>query len=278
LYGYFNVVLNPVIEETGVEANTSLLGKLYAGASPMPMAWQQKDEADGCKLYTPMALLCQPSCSGGALCVATNTCMAYPPTQTVGSLTVRGLGSTELTMSPIANSYQLPAGTKLPYPPCSAGSKIELVAEGGEHAGFTLAAECVAPIEAPDRVAIASGQPLALSWTAAKTGTARVGVLLDISQHGTSKGKIECDTDDDGSLSIPAKLVDALVALGISGFPTVVLTRSSSNKAADGGPPNVKLSVSAPYRSAVEIPGLTSCAVDADCPNGELCQKDLKCE
>jgi hypothetical protein len=278
LYGYFNVVLNPVIEETGAEPNTSLLGKLYAGESPSPMAWQLKEEAEDCKLYTPMALLCQPACSGGALCVSTNMCMPYPPTQTVGSLTVKGLGSSELMVNPIANSYQLPAGTKLPYPPCSAGSKIELAADGGEHAAFTLAAECVAPVEAPDSVKIANGQPLALNWTAAKAGTTRIGVLLDISQHGISKGKIECDTTDDGSLSIPAKLVDALVELGISGFPTVVLTRTSASKAADGGPPNVKLNVSAPYRSAVEIPGLTSCTVDADCPDGRRCQKDLKCE
>jgi hypothetical protein len=116
------------------------------------------------------------------------------------------------------------------------------------------------------------GQPLALRWTAqAATGT-RVHVLLDISQHGTSKGKIECDTADDGMLDVPTKLVDALVDLGISGFPTVLLTRESEGKSG-----NVVLNISAPYRSAVEIPGLTSCTEDSECPMGQKCLTDLKC-
>jgi Cys-rich repeat protein len=28
----------------------------------------------------------------------------------------------------------------------------------------------------------------------------------------------------------------------------------------------------------VEIPGLVSCLEDADCPTGQTCQDDLKCE
>jgi hypothetical protein len=277
LYGYFNLVLNPAVEETDTGGNTTFLGKLYDGPNPAPMAWQKKDEADDCELDTPNAVLCQPACGGGAVCVSTNDCVPYATAQTAGTLTLTGLGSSEIRMDPRANNYQLPAGTNLAYPPCRAGAKIELAADGGGHAGFTLAAECVAPIEAPASVTITKGEPLALRWTAGTTAGMHLSVLLDISQHGTSKGKIECDTEDDGMLDIPPKLVDALLDLGISGFPTVLLTRESESKPATGGSGNVVLNVSAPYRAAIVIPGLNSCADDTQCPAGQTCQSDLKC-
>src|SRR3954451_18923477 len=65
LCGYFNIVLNPALEDTGTAASTSLLGKLYDGENPTPMTWQKQDEADGCQLETPNAVLCQPACGSG---------------------------------------------------------------------------------------------------------------------------------------------------------------------------------------------------------------------
>jgi hypothetical protein len=277
LYGYFNLVLNPPVAETDTAGNTTVLGKLYDGPNPTPMAWQKKDEADDCELDTPNAVLCQPACGSSAVCVSTNDCVPYATAQTAGTVKLTGLGSTELSLDPRANNYQLPAGTNLAYPPCSAGAKIALAADGGGHGSFLLEAECVAPIEAPARVTLTKGQMLALRWTAGTTAGARLHVLLDISQHGTSKGKIECDTDDDGMLDIPPKLVDALLDLGISGFPTVLLTRESESKPATAGTTSVLLNVSAPYRAAIEIPGLTSCSNDSQCPAGQTCLPDLKC-
>jgi hypothetical protein len=272
LYGYFNIVMNPAIEETSTPANTTLLGKLYDGENPSPMNLQKKDEVDDCQLLTPIAVLCQPACGSGAVCVSTNTCMPYATAQTAGTVKVKGLGASEISMEPRANNYQLPAGTMLEYPPCGAGAKIELTAEGGGHGAFKIEALCIAPLETSPQVTLMKGSPLALRWTAqAATGT-RIHVLLDISQHGTSKGRIECDTADDGMLDVPAKLVDALIDLGISGFPTVLLTRENEGKSG-----NVVLNVSAPYRSAVEIPGLTSCTEDSECPMGQKCLSDLKC-
>lgn len=278
LYGYFNVVLNPPVEETNTAGNTTFLGKVYDKPNPTPMAWLKTDEADDCEIDTPNAVLCQPACGNSAVCVSTNNCVPYATAQTAGTVILKGLGSSEISLTPRANNYQLPAGTDLAYPPCSAGAKIELAADGGGHGAFVLEAECVAPIETPPSVMITQGQALALRWTAGSTSDTRLHVLVDISQHGTSKGKIECDTDDDGSLDIPPKLVDALLDLGFSGFPTVVLTRTSESKPATGGSVNVLLNVSAEFRAAIVIPGLTSCAADdSQCPAGQTCLPDLKC-
>jgi hypothetical protein len=273
LYGYFNVVLNPPVEETATMGNTAFLGKVYDGPNPTPMAWQKKDEADDCQLDTPNAVLCQPACGSTAVCVSTNNCVPFAAVQSAGTLKLKGLGANEISVEPRANNYQLPAGTNLAYPPCTAGAKIELAADGGGHGALSLEAECVAPLEAPASVMLMKGQTLALRWTAGTTAGTRLHVLLDISQHGGSKGKIECDTADDGMLDIPPKLVDALLDLGLSGFPTVVLTRESESK----GSGNVLLNVSAPYRAAIEVPGLTSCADSSQCPAGQACLADLKC-
>jgi len=275
LYGYFNIVLNPAVEETATAASTSLLGKVYDGENPTPMAWQKTDEAEGCTLDTPNAVLCQPVCGGSAVCVSANNCVPYATAQTAGTATVKGLGSADIAMEPRANNYQLPAGTTLPYPPCTAGAKLSLAADGGGHGALMVETSCIAPVEAPASVTLTKGQPLALRWTAPANTGSRMHVLLDISQHGTSKGKIECDTDDDGMLDIPAKLSDALLALGFSGFPTVLLTRENESAPASGG---VVLNISSPYRSAIAIDGLTSCTEDTDCPAGKMCASDLKCE
>jgi hypothetical protein len=222
-----------------------------------------------------MAVLCQPACGSSAVCVSSNNCVPYATAQTAGSVTVKGLGTADITMEARANNYQLPAGTTLPYPPCTPGSKISLAADGGGHGALALEASCIAPLEAPPTVKITKGQPLALRWTAPGATGSRIHVLLDISQHGTSKGKIECETDDDGMLDVPAKLSDALLALGFSGFPTVLMTRENESAPASGG---VVLNVSAPYRAAIQIDGLVSCTEDTDCPSGQKCAVDLKCE
>jgi hypothetical protein len=279
LYGYFNVTLNPALEETNSPPSTSFVGKLFAGPSPSPMAWVQKMEAGGCKLYTPNVVFCEQPCTGGAVCTADDTCTPYPMVQTVGTVTLTGLGPSAISMEPKANNYQPPAGTTLPYPPCAAGAELKLSAAGGSYPPFTLSARCIEPLELAEGVHITKGQPIALSWKpGASSVKSNVNVLLDLSHHGGSKGKIECDVPDNGALSIPAPMVDALVELGISGFPTVIVTRQLDGGAADGGPAHVFLRLSAPYHRTIEIPGLVSCNEDTQCPAGQRCQADLKCE
>ena len=91
-----------------------------------------------------------------------------------------------------------------------------------------------------------------------------------------TKGKIECDVDDDGALSIPASLTDALTDLGIAGFPTVMVTRSAigSTRTALG---RVDLRIYGYAEVAVLIPGLISCTDDSECAGGKVCRDDKTC-
>jgi hypothetical protein len=82
--------------------------------------------------------------------------------------------------------------------------------------------------------------------------------------------------DDTGSFEIPEPLVTALVDDGLSGFPTVVIVRSSVDSASID-PGCVELRVKSEVTLPVEIPGLTSCDGDEDCTPPETCQSDLTC-
>jgi hypothetical protein len=126
---------------------------------------------------------------------------------------------------------------------------------------------------------VEEGTPLRLSWTApAEPEHTRVNVHFDISHHGGARGLIECDVADTGSLEIAAELVDGLVDLGVSGFPTLVLTRSAKAHGSTLQADPVVLTVSSSFDNLVVIPGLTSCTSDEHCEGGETCQPDFRCE
>ena len=138
----------------------------------------------------------------------------------------------------------------------------------------------IAPLELPDGASyeLAPDRPLSLTWTPpGKPNISRVQVKLDISHHGGTKGKIECDVDDDGSFEIPAAMVTELLSLGIAGFPTVALTRSSvgSTIIPEG---RVDLEVYSYVERAIEIEGLVSCTEDSQCGSMGTCGDDKRCQ
>lgn len=275
LYGSFEVTLKAASSETGTPASTGFIGRLYAGATPVPMTLKEQMEVGACKLLTPSPVFCSPTCTGGAVCVSENNCAPFPAVKTAGMVTLTGLGSSALPMEPRNNTYQLPAGTTLPYPPCTQGAEVKLDAAGGESGPFALTTACIAPLEATATVKIVRGQALMLRWNApADSGKSRIAMVMDLSQHGTSKGRIECEVPDTGSYAIVSRLIDALLELGLSGFPYVEVTRESVAPAQK----NLTLDLKAPLRIDIEIDGLTSCMDDDDCPAEQTCQADLKCE
>jgi hypothetical protein len=127
----------------------------------------------------------------------------------------------------------------------------------------------------------------AATWGAAKNPEqSRLLLDLDISHHGGTRGRIVCDTDDDGELTISGELMTALIGLGVAGFPTVELTRVSSG-GADIAQGCVQLRVSSFVCQAVTVADVTSCTdttCSADssgwvpCPDGMTCRSDLVCE
>jgi hypothetical protein len=136
----------------------------------------------------------------------------------------------------------------------------------------------IAPLELTARAQPVSGQPLALAWKPpAQANVSRIEIEMDLSHHGGSKGKIECDVPDTGSLAIPAAQITALQGLGISGFPTVIVTRVATGSTTTRLG-RATLRVVASVERAVEVEGLHSCTANEDCPAGMTCQVDLKCK
>jgi hypothetical protein len=262
---------------------TTLVGKLYDGPTPSLVVWEVAASEGDCKLLTPRVPFCSTPCGGSAACVEDDTCQAYPTSQSAGTVHITGLqrlsGEAELDINPGSGGYQLPGDAQLAFPPFEAGERVSLEAAGAQFPAFALSASGVGLLSlAEDPIVLAEGSALTLRWTAAQSPDAsRIGVELDVSHHGGTKGKIVCETADSGSLEIPASQVTGLLRLGVAGFPAIVVTRSNTGTASTSNG-KVELVISSQVKRDVEIAGLTSCDVDADCPDGQTCQSDLTCQ
>lgn len=287
LLGSFTVQLvAPRLETDGTTTPgfTSVLGKVYDGVQPETVIWETEASEAGCTLATPRVPFCSVGCGSTAACVADETCQPYPTSQSVGAATLAGVHTaaddTTIELSAVANTYQPPAGVTLAYPGFAEGDAVTVAASGSAFtSAFTVGARGVSSLELVGSAAIAlvAGQPLALAWTAPGAGDSTVHVKLDISHHGGSKGKVECDVGDTGSLALPAAMVDRLLELGAAGFPTVIVTRSTVGHAAAASG-HVDLVVSSQVEVPIGVPGIESCTDDTDCTAPETCQSDLTCK
>ena len=170
-------------------------------------------------------------------------------------------------------------GLPLAYPPFAPGAPVKVSGSGGDVGAFSVSGKGCSPLQVltEDPVTVESGKPIELRWTPPAAGEATVvQVALDLSVHGGTKGKIECEVPDTGSLVIDGALVTRLIALGTAGFPSVVLARSSTTfLALPTG--QIKLSLMSEAQRAIRMPGQISCEQDSDCPSGQVCQGNLLC-
>ncbi|MEO6601906.1 MAG: hypothetical protein ABIQ16_18655 [Polyangiaceae bacterium] len=261
------------------DATTNIVGTVYDGPTPATTIWEKPQVEGACTLTTPRIPFCNTACGGSSVCVEDDTCMAYPIAHGVGTVTVTGVKTTDdqsaFTMTPIKNNYQPTAS--LAYPPFADGDAVTIAAAGDFFPAFSVSSKGIAPLALTStELSLKSGQPLDLAWTKGAVGNARIHVKLDISHHGGSKGQIECDADDSGSISIPSTLIGKLLALGVSGYPTVIVTRRATGSTTISAG-RVELVVSSVVEHPVTIDGLTSCTADKDCASGKTCQDDLAC-
>jgi hypothetical protein len=192
---------------------------------------------------------------------------------------VKGLtgdgGAAPLTLPPVAPrfDYLLPTNVTLAYPPFAAGAEVEVAGQGGDLGSFVLRGRGITPLAIPDGgvPVVRPGMPFVVRWspgTAAEQ--ARVQVSLDLSFHAGTKGRIQCDVPDSGTLEISAVMMNKLLALGTAGYPKVVLARS--NVASQELPVGrVKLTIFCEILHTLVIEGQTSCTEDKDCPPGQTC-------
>jgi hypothetical protein len=287
LVGQFQVSLVAPIPASGstpeTPGHTTLVGKVSDGPTPQLIVWEEAAQDGSCKLLTPRVPYCSQTCSGGSVCVENEKCQKYPSARSIGTVQAKGLktvsGATEFSMDPVANNYQPPTSVTLAYPAFAEGDSIRLEASGGSFAAFTLQAQGITSLTLPsDTISLAENQAVSLTWAPpGKADIAKIQVKLDISHHGGTKGKIECEAADSGSLQLSASLVTQLLKLGVAGFPTIVVTRSAVGSATISAG-RLDLVISSEVEKAVTIPGLNSCNKDTDCPDNQKCQPDLTCK
>jgi hypothetical protein len=260
------------------DAYTAVLGMMYDGPLPSSMVFKEI-ASDGCsRLYERLFPFCDPDCGSLAACVADDSCQPYPTALDIGTVTMSGLktndGKTSFSMDPINRTYQF---TSLVYPPCNEGEVVTLHAAGNSSVpAFSLTVKGISPLTLlNDTIKMIDGQPIDLRWTPPTvTGNSTIFVLIDISYHGGTKAKIECDCDDDGSLTIPAVLLDRLKTFGISGYPKLEISRRATSTDTSA---KAKIVLESKVARIMYIPGIINCSGDSDCPVGQTCGADLRC-
>jgi hypothetical protein len=216
---------------------------------------------------------CSTSCALPSVCDGA-ACVAGPTAKTVGTVTVTGLDAALSATPNSQKSYYapVPAGS---FPPVAPGAAVVLAASGGDYAGFSLLGGGFPLIESPSKtLPLETGRPFTVTWTPPPApAVSRMFVKLDIAFHGGVDAQIQCDVPDNGGVTVPVSLVDALIARGIAGFPSAFLIRRTIDSAdVDTGGGCVDFSITTTFNGTtgiqLMIPGVTSCNEDTDCGTG----------
>ena len=266
--GLFSIVL--AADYTAVE------GRVADGVVPANVRVATDSEGD-CRLLEGRSLSCEPACRAGETCNDAGACIAYPTAQSVGAVTVVGL-SVPLSMQPTSLGAYNSAATSIPHPGFGEGDAITLTALGAVLPGFTLEGRGVAALSVTtDEVVLVRDAALALDWTPGADASARIRMVLDLAHHGGIAASLECDAvADDGHFELPARLVSALLDIGVAGYPTLTVSRRTADSETIA-PGCVELAVLSEVTLPVVVPGLTSCSSDEQCTDSQTCQADLTC-
>lgn len=262
-----------------VEATTDYTvvdGNVLDGIIPAAVL-QPVTESDDCKLLQRLNPFCDPACDSDETCDFDGTCIPYPTGQDLGAVTITGLAK-EVVMNAVVPGYRY-FYTSLPHPGFEAGAAIHLSSAGATVPALTLDGLGVDALTILDETwLIVDGAPLTITWEAPTNPGAVVKVEMTIDQHGVTPYLLTCTFDDDGEGTVPAELITAFVANGVSGFPNGTLSRMTADKATVGAG-CVDFVVAAPRSGTVRVDGETPCTRDEDCPEGQTCNEELeKCE
>jgi hypothetical protein len=235
---------------------------------------------DACTLLKAENPYCSGGCASGEVCSSDSVCVASALSQSVGDVAIAGFAQ-PVTMKPVVpgNNYFVSGDVEFPHPGFEPGAPAMLTAQGADLPGFTLRGTGVASLAlAAGDWQLERGKPFAISWDEGSVAEARLRVTLRVDQHGNSPVTMTCLTEDDGELEIAAKLIDALLDAGISGFPTGNVYRETIDSVElDAG--CVEFGVGAHEQRTLKVAGYVPCMKQADCPEGTTCNVALeRCE
>lgn len=281
-FGTFNIKIIPEDVEAGDPAYTTIVGSMCDGPSPPEIIFKEVMTSGSCKLMKAVSPFCSENCVLGSKCVAEDSCMPEPKVISVGNVTVKGMinkgEKTAFTMEPDEYfNYQM-VNVPLDYPPFSTGDTITLSAAGSGSAGaFEIKVLGITPLVVlSDTLELADGKDITIKWEPpAKSGVSKIYVRMNISYHGGTKGEIQCEAEDNGSLTIPGAMLDKLKSYGFAGWPCVYITRRSTGIDEVS---KAKAVVECTITKLLTIPGLKSCNNQpGECPEGQTCV-DRRCQ
>ncbi len=249
---------------------TAVSGEVQDGVVPIAVL-ENVLEIDDCRLMRRNVPFCEPACDPGETCDFDGQCIPYPSNLDVGTVTITGLNK-EVVMEPPGEGY--PASyfdTQMPHPGFDPGAAVQLDASGNEIPGFTLYGEGSAPISIPDDPWIVrEDEPLEVTWTAESGDQVRILLRFNIDQHGATPVEVWCDVEDSGSASIPAEVMNGLIAYGVSGYPSGDAYRRSLDSV-DTEVGCVEFEVSSHVHGDLQVEGHIPCDSPDDCPEGMEC-------
>jgi len=160
----------------------------------------------------------------------------------------------------------------------SGSETVTLAADADEIAPFSIATTGITALAVTTQsMALTRDNPAVLDWEAGSgDASTKMEIELNIANHGGTPAVVQCLSEDSGHFEIPVSMVNALLDLGFSGFPSVSLTRAASNTA-NTGYGCVDLRTQSTTVLNVDIEGLISCSDNTDCPDDQTCQADLTC-
>ena len=156
---------------------------------------------------------CEPWCSVGQTCTPEGVCEDIPDRASAGTLTFGGL-TIPLAMEPNdIDLYNLL--TALPDDLYAPNTVVAVTADGDELPAFDLQVRTVEPMEPAVAFSIATdmvpGQDAVLTWQPGD-GTARVRWEMHTILHAGNGPSLLCETDDTGTLVVPAEMVDRFLS------------------------------------------------------------------
>ena len=171
--------------------------------------------------------------------------------------------------------------TSLPNPPWTPDEVATLRTGGGTQDAFTLHGVTPETMSLADaNWYLVPGEDLTVTWVPAPSGArTQVELGLRIDLHGLTPSTLRCVFPDTGTGTVPSSVLDALIDVGLTGYPNGMLTRKSTDSTPLSGGGCVEFRLQSSKLAAVEIEGYTPCRRDEDCPEGQECNEALeRCE
>jgi hypothetical protein len=96
-------------------------------------------------------------------------------------------------------------------------------------------------------------------------------IEMNVDQHGLTPITLVCDVPDTGEAVLPQGATDALIAAGVTGFPSGRLTRRTVDAFTEADR-CVDFTVTSVRAVPVEVAGHVPCIGDDDCPPPQTCE------